>query len=153
MKLSHVLVGGAFAAALLSPSVANAGVRLGLGGDYWVNRSALFNLTLTAEGAVSRVIHIGGRFGALVTTSPGTGFGVPIDLSIRANLARSRLYSKGWSDRGSSSGRIRCARTQPSASASPEAGSRSDSRWAISSPNRSRVSGSPSTSELIRALS
>ena len=100
MKLSHVLVGGAFVAALLSPSVANAGVRLGLGGDYWVNRwgdgdSALFNLTLTAEGAVSRVIRIGGRFGALVTTSPGTGFGVPIDLSIRANLARSRVYIEG----------------------------------------------------------
>jgi hypothetical protein len=94
MKLSQFLVGGAFLAALLSPSIANAGVRVGLGGDYWVNRSGLFNLTLTAEGAVTRVIRVGGRFGALVTTSPNT-FGVPLDLSLRASLARGRVYVEG----------------------------------------------------------
>jgi hypothetical protein len=94
MKLSHVVVGGAFAAALFAPSVAQAGVRLGLGGDYWVDRTGLFGVTLTAEGSVTHAIKIGGRFGALATTTPND-FGVPVDLSIRANLARGRMYVEG----------------------------------------------------------
>jgi hypothetical protein len=94
MKLSHVVVGGAFVTALLSPSIAEAGVRLGLGGDYWEDRTGLFGITLTAEGSVTRVLKIGGRFGALATTTPND-FGVPVDLSIRANLASGRMYVEG----------------------------------------------------------
>ncbi len=71
-----------------------AGVRLGLGADYWTNNRGLMHLSLTVDAPLARNIYVGGRFGALATTSPTT-FGVPLDLSVRALLARRRVYVEG----------------------------------------------------------
>lgn len=94
MKRPHAVAALVFASVLFAPALAHAAVRIGLNGDYWVNRSALFGVSLTAEGAVTRHLSVGGRFGALAATSPNT-FGVPIDVSIRANLDRGRIYVEG----------------------------------------------------------
>ena len=71
-----------------------AGVRLGLGADYWATNRGLMHLSLTVDAPLARNIYVGGRFGALATTSPTT-FGVPLDLSVRALLARRRVYIEG----------------------------------------------------------
>jgi hypothetical protein len=79
-------------AALLVATPAAASVRLGLGADYWLAQGAEFNLTLAIDTPLARNIHIGGRFGALVTAGPNN-FGVPIDLELRAYLGR--IYVEG----------------------------------------------------------
>lgn len=82
------------AVALPSGRAEAADVRLGLGADYWSPRVGILNLTLTVDGAIARHIRVGGRFGALATTSP-TVFGAPVDLSVRALLASGRVYLEG----------------------------------------------------------
>ncbi len=80
---------------LFVPAEAEAAdVRLGLGADYQLRHRGLLELTLTVDGAVARFLRVGGRFGALATTG-GPTFGVPIDLSVRAELAGRRVYLEG----------------------------------------------------------
>jgi hypothetical protein len=72
-----------------------AGVRLGLGADYWARGYAhgLFSLTLAVDAPLARSISIGGRFGAMVSSGPST-VGVPIDLVLRA-IVGGRVYLEG----------------------------------------------------------
>lgn len=69
-----------------------ASIRLGLGADYWVDRSGEFNLTLAALAPLTRHLAVGARFGALIATDPTTA-GVPLDLQLRASI--SQLYLEG----------------------------------------------------------
>ncbi|MBX5484672.1 MAG: hypothetical protein IRZ16_22850 [Myxococcaceae bacterium] len=74
---------------------AAAQVRLGLGADYHVYpRRGLLNLTLAVDGPIARHLRVGGRFGALATSSP-TEFGAPLDFDLRAHLAGGRVYLEG----------------------------------------------------------
>ncbi len=73
----------------LASSPALASIRLGLGADYWVDRSGEFNLTLAALAPMTRHLAVGARFGALIATDP-TIAGVPLDLQLRASI--SQLY-------------------------------------------------------------
>lgn len=91
VRLVPLLVLGFFAL----PSQADAAeVRLGVGADYWANGRGLMNLTLSVDGALARYIRVGGRFGALATTTP-THFGAPLDLYVRALLANRKVYLEG----------------------------------------------------------
>lgn len=93
---------GLLAVALMLPTVAAARrhhreespVKLGLGADWWMNNTAEFNLTLTLFGRLSRHVRIGGRFGALLTTTPND-FGIPLDFDLHLTFPRSRLYIDG----------------------------------------------------------
>src|SRR5262245_12886503 len=76
-------------ALMLMSSPALAFIRLGVGADYWVDRSGEFNLTLAALAPLTRELAVGGRFGALIATDPATA-GIPLDLQFRASI--SRLY-------------------------------------------------------------
>lgn len=71
---------------------ADASVRIGLGADYWVPEGGEFNLTLAVDGRLTRFLSVGGRFGALVTTS--AVFGVPLDLDVRFHLP-AHIYLEG----------------------------------------------------------
>ncbi|MBI3180761.1 MAG: hypothetical protein HYZ28_01315 [Myxococcales bacterium] len=80
---------------LLSPGVAEAaGVRLGVGAHYWLERKGVFDLDLAVDGALSRHIAVGARFGALIT-SMQPQLGVPLDLQLRAVLGGGRVYLEG----------------------------------------------------------
>jgi hypothetical protein len=88
---------------LIAPATANADVRLGLGADYWADywndywegpRYGFLNVTLAVDGPIARNLHVGGRFGGLMTGSPNV-LGVPIDLLLRANLGGGRVYFEG----------------------------------------------------------
>jgi hypothetical protein len=83
-----------FLVALGSSEAAAAGIRLGLGADYWVNHAGLFNLTLAVDGALTRNISVGGRFGALIVGDSPTP-GVPLDLVLRATVGGDRVYLEG----------------------------------------------------------
>jgi len=74
-------------ALMLLSSPALASIRFGLGADYWIDRSGEFNLTLAALAPLTRVLAAGVRFGALIATEPTTA-GVPLDLQLRASIAR-----------------------------------------------------------------
>ena len=79
-----------------APAVARADVRLGLGADYWAeSRNGFLSLTLGVDGPIARYLHVGGRFGALVTGGYPNTFGAPIDLFLRAHLAGGRVYLEG----------------------------------------------------------
>lgn len=97
MKLLHPCLGGVLALGLWlapAPSEAATNLRLGLGADYWFVESATFQLNLGVETHLAGPLHIGGRFGALLVTGQGGTLGVPIDLVLRANLAR-QFYIEG----------------------------------------------------------
>jgi hypothetical protein len=81
---------------LLLPAAAHAvPLRLDLGVDDWTaGPTAEFNITLAPSVRLARHIRIGGRFGALLTTSPTEG-GIPIDLDLRLNFYRNRFYIEG----------------------------------------------------------
>jgi len=96
MKLLHSCLGGVLALGLwLAPAPVEAAtnLRMGLGADYWFDNGATFQFTLGVETHLAGPLHIGGRFGALLVTDPNT-LGVPIDLVLRANLAR-QFYIEG----------------------------------------------------------
>lgn len=83
------------AALLCTAGPARAGTSLNLGADYVLNGGpGIFSLTLSADSAVSRSVFIGGRFGALVTSSPSSA-GVPLDLYLRISPGRSGVYLEG----------------------------------------------------------
>jgi len=90
------VLGGVLAVGLwLAPAPAEAAtsLRLGLGADYWFIESATFQFNLGVETHLAGPLHIGGRFGVLLVTDANT-LGVPIDLVLRANLAR-QFYIEG----------------------------------------------------------
>lgn len=96
MKLLRPCAGAALALSLwLAPSSSEAAttLRLGLGADYWLVESATFQFNLGVETHLAGPLFIGGRFGALLVTTPNT-LGVPIDLVLRANITR-RVYVEG----------------------------------------------------------
>lgn len=67
---------------------AAASTELGLGADYWVApEGGGFQLTLALDTHLAKALTIGGRFGALILTSPNE-FGVPVDLRLRVRLQR-----------------------------------------------------------------
>lgn len=98
MNLLRPCLGGLLGLGLLlapaSSQAANADVRLGLGADYWIDSSAAFNLTLGVTADVIGPIAIGGRFGAVLFTE-GNTLGVPLDFTLRANVAKGRVYIEG----------------------------------------------------------
>ena len=71
---------------------AQAGIRLGLGADWWLYRGGEFNVTLAVDTQLLRRLYIGGRFGAYFAMLPGE-IGVPIDLLLRLNLGQ--VYFEG----------------------------------------------------------
>ncbi len=72
---------------------AAASTELGLGADWWVSpEGGGFQITLALDTPLAKSLTIGGRFGALVLTSPND-FGVPLDLRLRVKLHR--LYIDG----------------------------------------------------------
>ncbi|RYZ42595.1 MAG: hypothetical protein EOO71_07390 [Myxococcaceae bacterium] len=96
MHLLRIYAAGLLALGFLlvpARSEAAAGVRLGVGADYWVDTSAAFNFTLGVEGHVAGPIFVGARFGAVLVTD-GNIIGVPLDISIRANVGRT-VYVEG----------------------------------------------------------
>lgn len=95
MTLLRPCLGGLLALGLfLAPSSSEAAsVRLGLGADYWFDQSASFQFNLGVETHLAGPLHIGGRFGAALIPEIDA-LGIPIDLVLRANLAR-RFYIEG----------------------------------------------------------
>ena len=94
MKLLRSCLGGLLAAGLFAPMTSEAAtVRAGLGADYWIDQSAAFNFTLGVEGRITGPLSVGARFGAVLITD-GNDVGVPLDLYLRANVARS-VYIEG----------------------------------------------------------
>ncbi len=96
MKLLRLcFLGGVLAVGLvLAPSSSEAAnIRLGLGADYWLTQSGAFQFTLGVDTHLAGPLFLGGRFGAMLATSPNT-LGVPIDLVLHANLTR-RFYIEG----------------------------------------------------------
>lgn len=92
MRLARLARSAPLALALWAGPAA-ASVELGLGADYWVEpRGGEFQLTLAVDAPLARALTIGGRFGALVLTSPNQ-FGVPVDLRLRVRLQR--VYLEG----------------------------------------------------------
>lgn len=85
---------GLFGAGFASEAEAATGVRLGLGADYWVQRTGLFNLTFAVDGQLARSLSVGGRFGAMVSSGPAY-VGVPVDLLLRATVGGDRVYLEG----------------------------------------------------------
>jgi hypothetical protein len=96
MKLLRPCLGGLFALCLmLAPAASEAaGVRVGLGADYWVDSGALFDFTLGVEGRIAGPLSVGARFGALIATK-SNDFGVPLDIYLRANIADAHVYVEG----------------------------------------------------------
>ncbi|MFP2906238.1 hypothetical protein ACLESD_14460 [Pyxidicoccus sp. 3LFB2] len=96
MKLLRPCLGGLFAVGLFfAPTTSEAaGVRVGLGADYWVDQSAVFNFTLGVETPIAGPLSVGARFGAALITD-GNDVGVPLDIILRASLARNRVYIEG----------------------------------------------------------
>lgn len=95
MKLLHPCLGGLLALGFfLAPTTSEAAdVRAGLGADYWIDQSPAFSFTLGVEGRVARPVAVGVRFGAALFTD-GNDVGIPLDLYLRANVARS-VYIEG----------------------------------------------------------
>ncbi|MDC0712299.1 hypothetical protein POL68_27805 [Stigmatella sp. ncwal1] len=95
MKLLHSCLGGALALGVLfAPSASEAAnTRLGLGADYWVDHGASFQLTLGFDTRLVGPLDLGARFGLAFVPDEDT-IGIPIDLTLRANLSR-RFYLEG----------------------------------------------------------
>lgn len=89
------LIGGLLLAGpiLFAPCVAEAGVRLGIGGNYWFSEAGLFDGHVAVDTRLAGPLHIGGRFGAGLVTEPATVF-IPIDMELRVDIQR-RLYIEG----------------------------------------------------------
>jgi hypothetical protein len=78
----------------LAPSSSEAAsVRIGLGADYWFDEGAAFQFNLGVETHLAGPLHLGGRFGVALLPKLDT-LGVPIDLTLRADLTR-QFYLEG----------------------------------------------------------
>jgi len=79
--------------AVVAPSSAHAATyRLGLGANYWFEKSGIFDATLAITTTVAPRLSIGGRFGAALVTSPSTA-ALPLDLVVRGTFRR--VYVEG----------------------------------------------------------
>ncbi|WP_342377490.1 hypothetical protein NVS55_39280 [Myxococcus stipitatus] len=96
MKLLGPSLGVLFATAFLVAPMRSeaAAVRLGLGADYWIDESPAFSFLLGVEGKIAGPISVGARFGASLLTD-GNDVAIPLDLSIRANIASAKVYVEG----------------------------------------------------------
>jgi hypothetical protein len=93
MRLIRSLALALVLAGALAPRAAEAATfRLGLGADYWMTESGVFDLTLEIEARVARHLGVGGRFGVALVTSPST-VAIPLDLVIAGEF--SRFYIEG----------------------------------------------------------
>lgn len=69
--------------------------QLNLGADYWSTGTSIFSATVSLRGYFTPRLSIGGRAGALVTTSSSNNgsnsnngnVGIPLDLQVRGRLA------------------------------------------------------------------
>lgn len=88
------LIGPVLVVAMLVGAQAGAvPVRLDLGADDWVDVTGEFNLTLAVAAPLTRALSVGGRFGALITSSPTVG-GVPLDLDLRLAPRHTPIYAE-----------------------------------------------------------
>jgi hypothetical protein len=93
MRLVQSLVLALAVGVVLAPKSAQAAYyRLGLGADYWFEKSGLFNLTLGVYEPVVRHFSVGGRFGAAYVTDPST-VALPLDLVLHGDIGR--MYLEG----------------------------------------------------------
>ncbi len=90
-RLIPVLLTLALAAAA-APRPARAATRIGLGADYHLAGQGIFQLTLDVDTPLARHLSVGGRFGAMLSSTPTT-FGVPLDLYLRLRIRR--IYVQG----------------------------------------------------------
>ncbi|NMO20803.1 hypothetical protein HPC49_26495 [Pyxidicoccus fallax] len=90
MKLLRPCLGGLLALGLFfAPTTSEAAaVRAELGADYWIDQSAAFSFMLGVEGRIVGSLSAGARFGATLITD-GNDVGIPLDVYLRANVARS----------------------------------------------------------------
>lgn len=91
--LKPALVALSLALAALAPAAASARpVSLGvdLGGGYWFENAAQFDLHFRVQFALGRVVSIGIRPGLLLNVRPQVELGLPIDAYFRFHV--SRLY-------------------------------------------------------------
>lgn len=92
------------------PRAAHATTRLGIGADFHLEGRGIFQLTLSADTYIARHLSVGGRFGALIASTPTT-FGVPLDLFLHVQLRR--IYFEGmvgpWIFLGTPSVRLHAA--------------------------------------------
>jgi hypothetical protein len=94
MKVLRLCCLGALVSVLVpTSSEAATNIRLGLGADYWLEKTATFQFTLGVDTPLAGPLTIGGRFGALLVTAPNT-LGIPLDLVLHANLNRD-VYIEG----------------------------------------------------------
>ena len=83
------------AAAIALPAKAATPVSLRLGGDYLLDGGpGIFSIAIGLEKALGSVVSVGGRFGAMLTTSPTTS-GIPIDVFLRFRLGRAYFEGLG----------------------------------------------------------
>ena len=79
--------------AVVAPRSADAATfRLGLGANYWFEKSGIFDATLAITTAVAPRLSIGARFGGALVTSPSTA-ALPLDLVVRGSFRR--VYVEG----------------------------------------------------------
>ena len=93
MRIIRSLALALVLACALAPRAAGAAnFRLGVGADYWMTESGVFDLTLEIEAIVARHLGVGGRFGLALVTSPTT-VAIPLDLVVAGEF--SRFYVEG----------------------------------------------------------
>ena len=88
MRLVRSLVLALTMVAALAPRPAEAAAyRLGVGANYWFEKSGIFDLTLAITTPVAPRFSVGGRFGAAIVTAPSTA-ALPLDLVLRGTFRR-----------------------------------------------------------------
>jgi hypothetical protein len=93
--MQRLLLAAVLAAALAPAARAASPLSLRLGGDYLLDGGpGIFSFQLGLEHPLGRVVSVGGRFGALLTTSPTTG-GVPLDVFLRFRAGRAYFEGLG----------------------------------------------------------
>ncbi len=93
MRLARSFVLALTLVAVVAPRPAEAAAyRLGVGANYWFEKSGIFDLTLAITTPVAPRFSVGGRFGAALVTSPSTA-ALPLDLVLRGTFRR--VYVEG----------------------------------------------------------
>lgn len=77
------------AALAASPARADrVNIGLGLGGGYWFEDAAQFDLHFKVQFNLGKVVSLGFRPGILLNVRPGVEVGVPVDAYLRFNVKR-----------------------------------------------------------------
>jgi len=93
MRLASSFVFALALSAIVAPNPAEAATyRLGLGANYWFEKSGIFDATLAITTAVAPRLSIGARLGGALVTSPSTA-ALPLDLVVRGSFRR--VYVEG----------------------------------------------------------